>query len=459
MFDENGSWELDPDQPLVLLIGSVDTEGVVSALKANGRQYKIKRLESYPENWDTISALFDTCKVRCVLVKLSRESWAHLQNPAYSAARDRLFSRVGQVPHAVFVFEDNFATVSPDDVDWTPESSWYENGEGPKRKAVNKLLGDWDLHLIPFRRSAEVTVLATAFIEEVEAGLIFRVYVPAGRLWAEQTDKLLQLFRDYLSRTGHAAVRLDQKRTEHGVIYEFFQAPDSPSAAEPKFLASAFADFSHLLDLTLTDPAAAEELLRAHDVDPTTIVALLTRYSKEARRLQIDIRQEREQRMLAIRHRLESELADALPPGASMSTLLQLADQSVPSLAVMSDLVSKSPQPLRITAGAGGSVTINMQPQFVEAINSIVAQEIQGDVHLSAEDQQLLALLEEHGGERRAELSSAVRELADDSAPTPQRFSAKQRLKSFVFQLGNKVPEFAANVLVAYLDRRFNGGP
>lgn len=91
----------------------------------------------------------------------------------------------------------------------------------------------------------------------------------------------------------------------------------------------------------------------------------------------------------------------------------------------------------------------------MQAVNSVVAQEIDGNIHLTELDQTLLQLIREHGGDSESELSSAVHELADESAPKSERLLAKQRLKAFLFQIGPKVIEIGTGLLQSYLEKRF----
>lgn len=43
-----------PKESLVLLLGNVDHEGITSALKSGGGQYRKKLLDSRPANWASI---------------------------------------------------------------------------------------------------------------------------------------------------------------------------------------------------------------------------------------------------------------------------------------------------------------------------------------------------------------------------------------------------------------------
>jgi hypothetical protein len=103
---ETGTFELEKDKPLVLLLGSVSHEGVVSALRTSGRQYKIKYLESSPKNWETIAQCFNDYTIECVLMKLNARTITLMASSEYNAVRESLFSKIGSVPNIVFVFEE-----------------------------------------------------------------------------------------------------------------------------------------------------------------------------------------------------------------------------------------------------------------------------------------------------------------------------------------------------------------
>ena len=164
--------------------------------------------------------------------------------------------------------------------------------------------------------------MASEFIKETDEGLLYRIYVPAGRMWADETDRLIQLFRDYLSRVGRFSVRLDQQRTGQGTVYEFFSSTELgiETAFKEGGLALQFQEFSHLMDMSVTDFAGAEAFLEGKQLQPREVAEILTRYAKEAKRIHIDMRQIREQKVMSIRHRLESELTDTLPSETSLES-------------------------------------------------------------------------------------------------------------------------------------------
>jgi hypothetical protein len=344
----------------------------------------------------------------------------------------------------VFVYENNITgKYSKDDEDfWTPDEE--------DRLAVLNMFETYGLNVLPYKKNAEVTVIATSFLKDTEQNLIFRLYIPSARMWAAETDRLLQMFRDYLGRVGGLSVKLDQYRTEHGVIYEFFgEVPRGENS-----LATEFADFTQLMDLCASNPAAAEAILLEKNVSPREVIDILSRYGKEAKRLQVDLKHDRERKLLGIRQRLESELVDVLPADFNWVSIDALVDSVVPTISGTSAALAIDQSPLTLANHHHNSspVTINLSYQAIEAVNGVVAQEIHGDQHLTPNDLELLKLVQEHGASNKSELASAVHELADKSAPSTGRLVAKQQLKKFVFGLGSKVGDIATGLLQKYIE-------
>lgn len=338
--------EYDKSEPLVLLIGTIDSEGIRSTLKTTGLQYKIKRLDSSPENWSSIVSLFGQFKIQCAVVKLTGFVYEHLASDIYEDVSELLLEKIAEVPHAIFVHENvlsgSFENTSEDESDDDEYfRSTLHQPDATVRDAVNSLLRKYRLNVLPYRTNAELTVMATSFITAAEEGLLFRIYIPTGRLWADETDRLIQLFRDYLVRVSKFSVRLDQHQTARGTVYEFFHAADArDKRVVDESLATQFREFSELLDLSVSDPAEAEAILRSKQIDPREVLPILNRYAKEAKRLQVDLKHEREQKVLGIQQRLESELVDAVPTEVDLETISLLVNFAVPPLSGVSSSIS-----------------------------------------------------------------------------------------------------------------------
>ncbi len=439
-FDPN---DLDSSKPLVLLLGGVNHEGVVSALATAGRQYKVKHLDSQPENWRKIASYFQQFKVKAVVVKLSGHTYERLALPAYKELATELLQLIASVPNAVFVYEALLSGRQSED------SENFHQPSSSTMMMVNGLLDMHQVNLLSYKRNAQVTTIAVSFLADVDGGLLFRVYVPSGRIYANEVDRLLQLFRDYLARSGRASIRLSQFRTDNGVAYEFHGEQGAKSAN----LAREFDDFSHLLDLCVSDPHAAEAILRSKHLDPKEVIEVLTRYGKEAKRLLVDLKHERERKLLDIRHRLESELVESAEP-ASWNLIARLVDSTILLPDSISSIgVGTSGRPMLSVKNDGRpNVTFNISAQTIETVNNAIAQEILGNGKLSPEDQKILELVRQHGGDRSQELTSAVHEIADKGVPTEDQISAGQKVKAFLLKMGGKLGDAGIDILKAYIE-------
>ena len=233
--------------------------------------------------------------------------------------------------------------------------------------------------------------------------------------------------------------------------YEFHGDEVSP----PNSLASDFSDFSQFLDLCISLPSEAEALLREKNVNPKEIEGILARYSKEARRLQVDLKQDRERKILGIRHRLESELAETLPESIDWDQINALIAAALPAPMKMGLTYLLEGDPHRMTKIlTAGPSTININPQIINTVQGVVAHEILGNVTLSNEDEKLLKLIKEHAGEDSAELTSAVYQLSDQGVPKTTRLISAQRLKAFLWSVGKKIEDVAAHLLQSYIERK-----
>lgn len=446
--EEDDEFALDPSKPLVLLLGNIGHEGVLSSLSAARRQYKRKMLDSSPANWESIIQYFSTFSVTSVLIKLTPQTFRLLSLEEYESVRTKLFPLVAAVPNAVFVYEDILTGKQQQD-DWQEQNYPYPSSD--VLDSVFTWFTSIGIELTPYKKNAEVTVLSESFLLDTETNLIFRLYIPNGRIWSSEADRFLQLFRDYLGRVVHLTTRLDQRRTDQGVIYEFHGDESQGEVG----LHKEFEEFSRFMDLCASDPNAAEALLTIKEINHKDIIDIIARYSKEAKRLQIDLKHERERKFLAIRQRLESELVDSVPTLTDWKAIDSFINAAIPSTGEISSFISLN-QITAIRSGvtANSNLTVNLRPQIIQSVNGVVAQEIYGNQFLTQEDQQIISLIKTHGGAKTRELESAVHELADDSAPKTDRLGAKQKLKKFLIEVGKRTADVATGVLQTYIEKK-----
>ena len=442
-----------------LLIGNFAIRGgAIERLKATGADYRSKRLESKPENWDTIINLIGDGDADAVLMLLNRAAYEALASPTYSNVGTRLLKRVREVAHIVFVHEALFTGAdsvresdrpSGDD-DWQIEDyedSWYRERFIPPddevRVRVNDLLAEYEINVNLYRTNAELSLIADNFIDASDLGLIFRLYVPTGKLWAAEAQQFFSLFTDWLARVRRIPIRQDGWETEAGYVYELFS--DTPGGRDG--IAGELEGFSEFLDLCMSDPDRAVELITSLASTPNDAALLVGKYAKRAKRLAQDLRHERELRLLTLRQQLETELEDevdlrAASLEAALGKLIPAATNAFNTLA----LPSREEVPI---------VSIHVSQQIFERVEGVVAQSISGTVNLGASAQQVLELIHTYAGSGEAlELQNAVFEAEDSEAPTARRVAAVSRLRTFLARTAERAGDLSVAVAQKWLESK-----
>lgn len=457
------------DQPdYFLFVGSVDTESATTRLRASGAIYHKKLLSSKPENWTKIVDMMTSPRCRGALVALRASDYAAICRPKYEAAAHALLDALADRPHVILVHEAVFltdeqraATDGPPDtassIDTTPapedqdehddffgmtKEEFFGSISDDVRASVNTMLRERQLNVFPYRTNVERSIIASGFLEDNERHLLFRLYVPSGRLYAQEAEALLGLFREWLGQTGRSRVRQEGYSTAAGQVFEFFSAEGQPEGGLSRY----FEDFSSFLGDCVATPEAAIAQLSANGVTETAATIIVSRFATRARRLSLDLKQRREERMLSLKHELENAVLEV--DGLKGGYLTTVLDELLPPPAAIG--VIEGPK-----LGPGHSLTVNnINPQFINAVAGSVVQNVAGTVNLGAEAKQLLELVATFGGHERAQLETAVHELEDDGARGSERVAARGRLKRFLADLGNRGLGVGLDVLQKYVEHK-----
>ncbi|QPQ55097.1 hypothetical protein IC614_00250 [Allosphingosinicella flava] len=449
----------DTSDKSFLFIGEANPDAATSRLAVAQINYFKKMLESRPSNWSDIVRIIDEEDLFGVVVKLTWKAMERLCHSEYITVRDELFSRISRLPHLIFVHQSFFgiesASVEEHDGDyveefWTPSSEYFKPLDREKRAQVQAFFNGYDLNVVAYERNAEISIIASEFVQQHQSNMLFRFYVPKGTVWAGQTEQVLSLFRDYLESAAKIKVRQSTHATAAGTVYEFFGDGEVSQEA----IAGQMESFGQLMDLCLKDPHGAETLLVAMGADRAEIADIVSRYTRQLRRIATDMRHEREKVALKVRQQLEGELVDAVPLG-DLDAIHEIVNQMIPvTLGVGSFLT--------LGGHRERPLTLNYKPQFFENVHGLVASEVHGTQNIGPAPRELLELIDRVGGSRRSELRAAVHELEDSNSSPEQIVSAKGKLKAFVGRVsqvgGQKLLDVSSSILQAYLQQKLGIG-
>ena len=449
----------DDDRKKFLFLGDSDGGGAASHLAVADIPYVKKRLESGVPNWRMIIDILESGQVLGVLVKLNTRAMERLVSPVYSEVREAMFAGISAHPHIVFVHESFFWDAArseqpqddepaddPDHDDWFGDN-YFQPLSAEVTEVVSDLLDRHQIHVVPYQRNVEINVMAGEFVDQRQRNVLFRFYVPKGRIFSRETEAILSLFRDYLTAAVNMEVRQTSHATATGTIYEF-SGSEEVTAEQ---VSNQLTDFSEVMDLCVRDPILAERRLVELGTEKGQAGEVVDRYSKQLRRLAIDLRHERQTVTLRIRQRLESELSDLLP-ASNIEVLQSVIDMIIPDGQSVIHSLGMAQTPL---IRSGSPLTVNIRPQFFHQVQGIVAQEVSGSINLSAGAIKMMELVESSGGAQMQSLRSAIYELEDISTSPERQLSAKSKLKAFAFAVarkgGEKLLDAGGEALVVYL--------
>lgn len=456
--------ELGPGSKFFVIVGSYRTDAATSRLKATGIYYVAKSLDSKPSNWTKAAEHIASPDAIGAIVKLMARDVTAMRSGRYAEATKLLLESLAKKRHLLLAHEDVLSTrddveedPEPVEVDWDDPDvveaefrrSYFAPPAPGARESFLAAVEQYGLNLMLYKTNAELSVLTSTFVEQSENNLVFRLYVPSSRLWAQEADKLLGLFRDWLSRVKGERVRQDGYHTGHGQVFEFYV--DSATDVEPASYLG-FEDFSQFLELCGDDPEAAALTLRDAGTSAAAIPDLIRRFSKEVNRLRRDLRQEREARLLSIRHRLENELSElgeeqALPTTAELATWVEAL---VPQDRALTSALSADP----VAPAQPQGMTIIYKPQVISTVHGVVTQEVQGSVNFGPDARQIFDLIERFGDQQRADLISSLHELEDSDAHKASRLSAAGKLKAFLATVARKAEGIGTPLLTKYLEQK-----
>jgi hypothetical protein len=367
----------------------------------------------------------------------------------YAEVSDELLVALSIVPHIILVHEALFAgEVRPteianiDELDDGPTEyfrDYFDALDDAIRSQVNIMLAAHNLHPLVYRKNAELSTLASSFIDDQLSNLLFRLYIPSGRLYENESAQLLNLFNEWLRTVRGHNVRQGGYQTNHGRVVEFF----ADSQNGNRELSNDLQQFRSFI-ASIEDRESSTLLLQGLGLSEKEAEEIVSRYALRLRRIRVDARHERQRRVLAISQELESELIDTTPR-VPLEAISSLVNQLVP----MEPALVTEDSPRHIQAGP-----ININNQFINYVEGVVANSINGNISTGTQPAELLEIISTLGGNEQGELHTAIEMVTDTSAPTNIRLGAKQKLKTFLLKVGDQASSVAFSVAQKWVEHQ-----
>lgn len=483
-----------PEANAVLVLGEFEHEGLQAKIGALGLRNIMQSLRSGPKYWHRIAAavrgLNDAGQLNAAFVYLPTPTLLAISDEKYDSALRALVDEMARARALVFLYEDNLLGIIE------PPPWYYEHENDTDRREYYRdylrRLGRSDatdveldeylnppahrkslptkeqwlkenvtliartnavideilapkVELVPFRQRGEVTLRIIDCLDDLADGVLLRVYVPKGRYQEEQVSQLLSMFARYVREIEHREFAIDRRDTMRGTTY-VFKARASTNLGDVQH---SLARFDEFMAKAMADPETAIASLQGQGVDHERSRALVEVYVRDYRRLLLDMRHELERRKLTLSHRMEADLLDVNNTPAFVAI-----ERDHPST-LLTIVGNRGPVTVALP---GSTMTLGRQSsQYIETLTN-------GNVNYGPEDEQLLALMASIDDKVAAlSLRSDLERLSDNGIPQPEKHTAAQRLKTFIYkvgrEVGGKLTDVGVKALIAYVEGRIKSGP
>lgn len=231
---------MDNSAEFILLIDSYSTT-LRSKMEVLGVRYEGRSLRSKTPNWISIAEAAESDSCRAVVLTLSERIYNEVARvyedscTISDSAVQRVLQAVAQKPHLVLSHQ---ALVGGAAIyNQVPEPDPDPDGDDSLRDMnAREMFGDIDekvriaasaqfeqlgLDIYSYKRNVEAYQLAVGFVEDQSSNLIFRMYVPDGHLYKEETDQLFNIFHTWLLTIRKIRVRKSAYSTRKGSVVEF----------------------------------------------------------------------------------------------------------------------------------------------------------------------------------------------------------------------------------------------
>lgn len=456
---------MNKNDKIALLLEGIGSDSITTALSVNNYSMSSKFLNSSVNNWKKICAILENDKV-VVIGKFTESILLKMCAPSYEEVTAIFLELLKSKKHIIFLYKDNMNGVLNfynNDIDQDADADWqeklYRNPQYASslsfwlyrnnidlskeeyfcriQSLIKKIIAE--LNVVPYEKIIDINITGQSFIENIIEGLLLKIAIPNERLWSNEFDKFITLFRDYVSFTSKEELKIVQSRSNTGILYSIYSTNGNINTSN---IDAIFDNFSTFMDICVSAPDTAKSIIDNLNLTSEHKIKILKKYLKEAQRLFLDLKQERESKILSIKHRLEIDLQEY-----ELSKYMEeYIDNSVPRPYISNYLRLQPMQP----------PVININPLFIDKVDGIVCSEINGTVNQTAEDKMFIDFFKQLS-ENIAEsitLQTALYELNDKSSSKESKRSSWQKISTFLVKVGDKIGDAGVALLTRYLEQK-----
>lgn len=163
------------------------------------------------------------------------------------------------------------------------------------------------LNITTYKMSTDLIYTLKDFLKSSDENIVFQRYFLRSQLYADELEKFLCLFEDYILHIKQIQIKVEHFRTAEGIVF-IIRSNDEKIAKEN--FNNSVQNFAEFLNICDYDVDMAKSLLKRENskIKDIELDFIIQKYSIEARRLKLDIRHEYERKVLDVKQRFENDI-------------------------------------------------------------------------------------------------------------------------------------------------------
>ena len=275
------------------------------------------------------------------------------------------------------------------------------------------------LNIVTYKLSTDLIYTLKDFLKSEDDNIIFQRYFLRAQLYADEMEKFLCLFEDYILHVKEIQIKVEHFRTAEGIVFTIRSGDEK--IAKDNFN-NTVQNFAQFLSICEYDINMAKKLLRRENnrIDDNELNDIVSKYSIEARRLRLDIKHEYEKRMLNVKQQFENDI------------LLQNEKSQMDGLIKGEE--------------------VNALPVLIQQYNGPIYIN-NGSINYNEKDMQLQELFEKYTDteEKYAELIQQLNMLKDKGITREHKEGAFEKIKRFLKSNSIEITGQVVTILLEYI--------
>lgn len=299
--------------------------------------------------------------------------------------------------------------------------NYYKENKERVEEFIDQIL-ESEIEISAFKDKSEVFIRGEEFLSRLIKGAFFELYVRNDQILFDEFSQFIKIFERYIQKVENKSIWVDTQSTKEGTIFKFRTYDEVSDYSD---LTKAIQRFDKFMDLCNNSPNKALEILNKIYPRKDLALQVLEEFTKKYRRLTLDLKHQIERIQLNLKQGFENSIQE-------------------------------------LTFIENPALMINNSKELSEQLSVIAISDIpfiNNDNKFNEDEIKIIELTKKYGREQDIiYINTNIQQVRDIQLTEPERKSAAQKIKSYLFKIGrkvaNKAEDLAIKALIEYIEKQ-----